>query len=121
MSADSAHAGTFRHKDSVNAIGQGRVWTGEQALGLGLVDQLGNLDNAVEEAAKLAELEKYTIGRYPSPEPWYASLLNDESNEYLTGKMRAALGEYYPVFALIQRIGKMDPIQARMPFDPNIK
>lgn len=108
-------------QDSVKAIAEGRVWTGEQALGLGLVDQLGNLEDAVKEAAKLAELEKYTVGRYPSPEPWYASLLNSETNDYLTGKMRAALGEYYPVFALIQRIGKMDPIQARMPFDPNIK
>ena len=108
-------------QDSVKVIAEGRVWTGEQALGIGLVDQLGNLDDAVKSAAELAGVEKYTIGRYPTPEPWYASLLNDETNGYLDGKMRAALGEYYPAFALIQRIGKMDPVQARMPFDPNIK
>ena len=108
-------------QDSVKVIGEGRVWTGEQALKIGLVDQLGNLEDAVKEAAKLAEVEKYTIGRYPAPEPWYVSLLDKETNDYMEGKMRAALGEYYPAFALIQRIGKMNPVQARMPFDPNIK
>ena len=108
-------------QDSVKAIAEGRVWTGEQALGIGLVDKLGNLDDAIEAAAKLAELEKYTIGRYPSPTPWYMSILDKETNGYLEGKMRAALGEYYPAFSLIRRIGKMDPVQARMPFDPNIK
>ena len=108
-------------QDSVKAIAEGRVWTGEQALNIGLVDKLGNLDDAIEEAAKLAEIEKYTVGRYPSPTPWYMSLLDKEKNGYMEGKMRAALGEYYPAFALIRRVGKMDPVQARMPFEPNIK
>ena len=108
-------------QDSVKVIAEGRVWTGEQALGIGLVDRLGNLDDAIGEAAKLAELEKYTVGRYPSPTPWYMTLLDKESNGYMEGKMRAALGEYYSTYALIMRIGKMDPVQARMPYDPNIK
>jgi protease-4 len=114
-------AGRGMAQDSVKVIGEGRVWTGEQALKIGLVDQLGDLDDAIEAAAGLAELEKYTIGRYPSPEPWYVSLLDKNKNEYLEGQMRAALGEYYPAFAIIRRIGKMDPIQARLPYDPNIK
>ena len=108
-------------QDSVKVIGEGRVWTGEQALTIGLVDKLGNLDDAIKAAAELAEIEKYTIGRYPSPTPWYMSLLDKESNGYMESKIRAALGEYYPAFSFIQRIGKMDPIQARLPFDPNIK
>ena len=108
-------------QDSVKVIGEGRVWTGEQALKIGLVDKLGNLDDAIESAAKLAEVEDYTIGRYPAPEPWYMSILDKSTDDYMEGKMRAALGEYYPAFALIRRVGKIDPIQARMPFDPNIK
>ena len=108
-------------QDSVKAIAEGRVWTGEQAKKIGLVDKLGNLDDAIEAAAKLAEVEKYTVGRYPSPEPWYMSLLDKSTNEYMESQIRAALGEYYSAFALVRRIGKMDPIQARMPFDPNIK
>ena len=107
--------------DSVKAVAEGRVWTGEQALKIGLVDKLGNLEDAIEAAAKLAELEDYTVGRYPSPEPWYMTLLNKESGEYMESQMRAALGEYYPAFSLVRRIGKMTPVQARMPFDPNIK
>ena len=108
-------------QDSVKVIAEGRVWTGEQGLKIGLVDKLGNIDDAIAEAAKLAELEKYSVGRYPSPTPWYMTLLDKETNGYMEGKMRAALGEYYPAFALIRRVGKMNPIQARMPFDPNIK
>ena len=108
-------------QDSVKAIAEGRVWTGEQALRIGLVDKLGNLDDAIQAAVGLAGLEKYTVGRYPSPEPWYMTLINKNSNDYLESRMRAALGEYYPAFSLVRRIGKMDPIQARMTFDPNIK
>ncbi len=108
-------------QDSVKAIAEGRVWTGEQALKIGLVDKLGNLDDAIEAAAKLAELEDYTIGRYPSPQPWYMTLIDKSSNDYMEGQIRSALGEYYPAFSFVKRIGKMDPIQARLPFDPNIK
>ncbi|MBR6032153.1 MAG: signal peptide peptidase SppA [Bacteroidaceae bacterium] len=108
-------------QDSVKAIAEGRVWTGEQAQKIGLVDKLGNLDDAVEAAAKLAEIEDYTVGRYPSPTPWYMTLLDKESGDYMEGQMRAALGEYYPAFSLLKRVGQMNPVQARMPFDPNIK
>lgn len=108
-------------QDSVKAIAEGRVWTGEQAQKIGLVDKLGNLDDAVEAAAKLAEIEDYTVGRYPSPTPWYMTLLDKESNDYMESQMRAALGEYYPAFSLLKRVGQMNPVQARMPFDPNIK
>ena len=55
--------------DAVDAIGQGRVWTGEAALNEGLVDQLGDLDDAIEIAAEMAGLEKdqYRIRRLPRP------------------------------------------------------
>ena len=108
-------------QDSVKVIGEGRVWTGEQALKIGLVDKLGNLDDAIKAAAELAKVEKYTVSRYPSPEPWYMGLLDKGKNDYMESQIRAALGEYYPAFALIRRIGKMDAVQARLPFDPNIK
>ena len=108
-------------QDSVKVIAEGRVWTGEQAQKIGLVDKLGNLEDAIASAAKLAEVEDYTVGRYPAAEPWYIGLFNKSTNDYMEGKIRASLGEYYPAFALVRRIGKMDPVQARMPFDPNIK
>lgn len=108
-------------QDDVKAIAEGRVWTGEQALGIGLVDKLGDLTDAIASAAQLAELEKYSIGRYPAPAPWFQTLLDDQKGSYLESEMRTFLGEYYTTFSLIRTLGKQSPIQARIPFDPNIR
>ncbi len=103
-------------QDSVKAIAEGRVWTGEQALSIGLVDQLGNLEDAIKVAAAEAEIEKYSIGRYPAPEPWFANIMNKKKNGYLDSQMRQMLGEYYTTFSLLRTLDKQNPIQARMPF-----
>ena len=107
--------------DDVKTIAEGRVWTGEQALKIGLVDKLGDLSDAISSAAELAELEKYSIGHYPAPAPWYQELLNDHKEGYLEAEMRTLLGEYYTTFSLMRTLGKQDPIQARIPFEPNIR
>lgn len=103
-------------QDSVKAIAEGRVWTGEQALNIGLVDQLGNLEDAIKLAAAEADIEKYSIGRYPAPKPWYANIMNKQKNGYLDSQMRQMLGEYYTTFSLLRTLNKQNPIQARMPF-----
>ena len=103
-------------QDSVKAIAEGRVWTGEQALGIGLVDQLGNLEDAIKVAAAEADIEKYSIGRYPAPDPWFANIMNKKKNGYLDSQMRQMLGEYYTTFSLLRTLDKQNPIQARMPF-----
>ncbi len=105
----------------VKEIAEGRVWTGEQAKGLGLVDQIGNLEAAVKSAAKLAKVEKYNTVNYPEPEPWFQSLLNDKKSGYLDAEMRNMLGEYYTTFSLLRTINTQDRIQARLPFEPNIQ
>ena len=103
-------------QDSVKAIAEGRVWTGEQALSIGLVDQLGNLEDAIKVAAAEADIEKYSIGRYPAPEPWFTNIMNKKKNGYLDSQMRQMLGEYYTTFSLLRTLDKQNPIQARMPF-----
>ena len=105
----------------VKEIAEGRVWTGEQAKKLGLVDQIGNLEAAVKSAAKLAKVEKYNTVNYPAPEPWYQSLFNDKKSGYLDAEMRNVLGEYYTTFSLLRTINSQDRIQARLPYDPNIQ
>ncbi len=113
--------GRHMPQDSVKAIAEGRVWTGEQALRIGLVDKLGNLDDAIAAAAKAAKVKKYSVGRYPEPAPWYASMLQGTKADYLESQMRAALGDLYPAFSLIRDIRSQSPIQARMPLIPNFK
>lgn len=108
-------------QDDVKAIAEGRVWTGEQALGIGLVDKLGDLDDAIAAAAEAAGIEKYSVGRYPDSEPWYADLLEKQKKSYLEEEMRATLGEYYNSFNLLRTLSRQAPVQARIPFDPNIR
>lgn len=108
--------------DSVRRIAEGRVWTGEQALRLGLVDELGSLDDAIAEAAQLAKLGKYSVKRYPEPKSMFEQLLSGETTDnYLNGKVREAMGGAYEVMNLANSLGKQDRIQARIPFMPNIR
>ncbi len=109
--------------DSVKAIAEGRVWTGEQAKKLGLVDKLGNLDAAVKAAAKLAKLEdgKYSTSSYPKPEPWFKTLLDEKKSGYLESQLRETLGEYYTTFSLLRNIQHQDYLQTRLPYEPNIR
>lgn len=108
-------------QDSVKAIGEGRVWTGEQALKIGLVDKLGNLDDAVAAAAGLAKLDKYSISRSPEPQPWYSGFLDKASDDYMDNKLRQLTGEYYPAMKFIMNLKNRDFIQARLPYDPNLR
>ena len=108
-------------QDSVKAVAEGRVWTGEQAMKIGLVDKLGNLNDAIAAAAKAAQIEKYSVGRYPEPAPWFASLLQEKKADYMDSQMRSALGEFYPAFSLIRNLKNQDAIQARMTFIPDFR
>ena len=111
-------------KDSVDVIGQGRVWTGEQAIKIGLVDQIGNLEDAIAEAAKLAELEKYSTDSYPAPSNFIEQLFNEKKESYFDAHMRTALGDFYPMLSTMQWM--MHPqridecVYARVPFDLKI-
>jgi protease-4 len=78
--------GRGKTKDEINAIGQGRVWTGSQALQLGLVDELGGIDAAIKSAAELAEITNYSLKEYPAPKDFLTSLL-EGSSEGLSEQM----------------------------------
>ncbi len=106
--------------EDVKAIAEGRVWTGEQALKIGLVDELGNLDDAVLCAASMADVQKYSTVAYPTSEPWYKTLLSDKKDGYLESQLRSALGEYYSTFSLLSTLRGQDRVQMRLPFEPNI-
>ncbi|WP_302826827.1 signal peptide peptidase SppA [Anaerofustis stercorihominis] len=108
-------------KDSLDHIAQGRVWTGNQALKIGLVDALGNIDTAIQEAAKLAKLDDYSLQDYPKKVDFLESLLSNQKEEFATRAMKEYLGKDYELFKTIKEIKEQDFVQARMPYDISIR
>ncbi len=108
-------------KARVNEIAQGRVWTGEDALKIKLVDKLGNLDDAVAVAAKRAGLKKYSTAHYPVEKEWWEKILDSKVEGYADAQLRNYLGEFYPAFALLKNADRRDRVQARIPFNPVIR
>ena len=108
--------------DQVEEIAQGRVWLGNDALPIKLVDAVGSLDDAVKKAAELAKLKEYHTASYPEAEDWLASLLNGVSKKnYLDEQMQAALGEYYEPLRFVKTLNQRSAIQARLPYYMQIK
>ena len=107
--------------EAIEKIAEGRVWTGATAKELGLVDELGGLDKAIEIAAQKAEVEAYSLLTYPSKESFFSSLMNEGKNNYIKGQLMETLGESYSSLKFIQNVKDMDRIQARMPFDLRIQ
>lgn len=108
--------------EKVEEIAQGRVWLGNDALGIKLVDAIGSLDDAVKKAAQLAKLTEYHTNSYPEGDDWLSSLLNKVSNQnYLDEQMHATLGEYYEPLRFVKSINRQSAIQARLPYYLDIK
>ncbi|HIW44018.1 MAG TPA: signal peptide peptidase SppA [Candidatus Prevotella stercoripullorum] len=108
--------------ENVEKIAQGRVWLGQDALKIKLVDELGGLDKAIAKAAQLAKLKEYHTSAYPGKVDWLDQLLNKTSGgSYIKAKMRQSLGEYYEPFMLLKDMNNQSAIQARVPFMMNIK
>ena len=108
--------------ENVEKIAQGRVWLGQDALKIKLVDELGGLDKAIAKAAQLAKLKEYHTSAYPGKVDWIDQLLNKTSGgSYIKAQMRQSLGEYYEPFMLLKDMNNQSAIQARVPFMMNIK
>lgn len=108
-------------KDSLDKIAQGRVWTGNQALKLGLVDSLGGIKDAVAEAAKLADLKDYKINSFPQKSNFFETLLLNQKEELATRALKEYLGKDYELFTKLKQIREQDFVQARLPFDFEIR
>lgn len=103
--------------DAVEEIAQGRVWLGNDALGIKLVDAIGSLDDAVKKAAQLAKIDEFKTESYPEPADWFTQILDKtNSDSYLDEQMRANFGEFYEPFRYLKSINSQSAIQARLPF-----
>ena len=107
--------------EAIEKIAEGRVWTGATAKELGLVDELGGLDKAIEIAAQKAEVEAYSLLTYPAMDDFFSTLMDTGKEHYIEGKLVETLGEAYPSIKFIQNVKDMDRIQARMLFDLRIQ
>jgi protease-4 len=114
--------GRHMSKQDVDKIAQGRVWTGAHAKELGLVDELGSIDKALEIAARKAEVESYTVMAYPEKKDFLLSLLESKPDNYVRARLlKGMLGNYYKEFSLLRHIDKNDFIQARLPMEVNVE
>jgi protease-4 len=113
-----------RHKTQayINSIGQGRVWTGAQALKLGLVDRLGDINDAVASAAKKAGVKDYKLVSYPEQKSIFNKFGAGLTAEIKTRIMQSELGENYKYYNRIKTVTQiMRTPQARMPFEVDIR
>ena len=109
--------------EQIEEIAQGRVWLGNDALKIKLVDEIGGLDKAIAKAASLAKVSQYHATSYPEEQSWWSNLLDQatSSNNYLDEQLQATLGEYYEPFKFVKNMNRQSAIQARLPYYVNIK
>jgi len=106
---------------AVDSIGQGRVWTGSQALEHGLVDGIGNLDRAIQAAAAKAGLKDYRTVDYPALKDPFVSLLGTSKERIQMWMLDDDLGEYKHYMEQLRTIMKSSGIQARLPYTVEIR
>jgi protease-4 len=108
-------------KEEIEKIAQGRVWSGTMAKEIGLVDEIGGIDKALEIAAKKAGVEEYTLKEYPEAKSMFSSILDNSIPAYIESRiLKSRLGSYYDEFCTMQKIDKMSRIQARIPLEINV-
>ena len=106
--------------DQVDEIARGRVWSGTDALDIGLVDELGDLNTAVEMAAKLAELDDYRIIEKPEQKDPFEKLISELLSETRKTSLEKEFGKGYYYLKMFEEVYQMKGIQARMPFSIQI-
>jgi protease-4 len=109
----------------VDSVAQGRVWSGTEALEIGLVDELGNLDDAIAAAAKMVSLESYGIKKYPKYKSGFERFMEDLEGASLQLKeklLKNEIGdEAYLILKELKSFKEQKGIQAKMPFALDIK
>ncbi|MEG0950012.1 MAG: signal peptide peptidase SppA [Bacteroidales bacterium] len=100
--------------DSIAKIAEGRVWSGTNALQIGLVDELGGMQTAIEKAASLAEVEKYSVATYPISKDFFETLMSEFTEDATVRISRHILGEDFKHLQVLKYVRSLSPIQARM-------
>jgi protease-4 len=121
-----SRVGEGRKKDTayVDSIAQGRVWTGQRAIGIGLVDRIGTLQDAVNCAARMAKLNTYKTSEYPEKKSFLEQLLGGAYNRSIKeSAIKEKVGDkQYEMLVEAQKLQHMLGVtQERLPFDFDIR
>jgi len=100
----------------VDSIGQGRVWSGEDAKQIGLVDEIGDLDDCVKSAAQAAGISDYAVRELPSLIDPFQKFVEKLSGAKETALAKEVLGEQYRVYKQVKEATSWQGVQARLPF-----
>ncbi len=104
-------------QDEIKAVAEGRVWTGVHAKQIGLVDQLGGLDDAIAVAKEKAGLDECTVMNFPKKSNVFDQLLNQaKGTSYADAKMQEAFGDYYNMLKPLRRINGKGTVEASVPY-----
>jgi len=110
-------------RNSVHEIAQGRVWTGLKAEEIGLVDRIGNLEDAIETAAGMAGIETFRLSEYPQVKDPLQELLENvmgmEESMVAEQLLQKETPEWYPYLKFIKELRDAKGAQARLPFVVN--
>ena len=123
MFLDRVAKGRNMTMEEADAVAQGRVWTGKEAKEIGLVDELGNLDDAVAYAAEMAEITEYKTTSYPRFENDFEDSFKSFPFMNMKDNMiKEELGEVnYKIYKEVEKMSKIKGIQARLPYNIDIK
>jgi protease-4 len=104
-------------KEQVDEIGQGRVWSGENAKEIGLIDDFGGLNDAIQLAAEIVGLDEYRTVALPAlPDP-FEEFFKTGSDNIRAKFMKNELGEKYRYYEYFKRMSGLNGVYARMPYD----
>ena len=102
-------------KEEVDSIGQGRVWTGKDAIELGLVDVLGGMEDAIAIAADMANLDSYRITKLPIEKNPFEKIIEGLGGQVKTRIIKSELGNVFPYYKKMNELINIEEIQMRMP------
>jgi len=113
--------GRKKSQSYIDSIGQGRVWSGKEALANGLVDKLGNIDDAIASAARKAKIKDYKLVSYPAQVDPLKSLFDHSADKVKAYFVKRELGESYFYYEQLKSAINLSGVQTRMPYTITVK
>jgi protease-4 len=107
--------------EKVDSIAQGRVWSGTDAKRIGLIDQFGGLDDAIQLASEMASITDYKVVSLPKQKDPFQQIMDELMGKDPETRIQKEIGNFYPYYRIWKEISAMEGIQARMPYQLQIQ